>query len=251
MRTLAALLVTLLVAPAAPAQAAPPRIVLEPGSSPPGQLVTVRGSGFCAASGCSKVEVQIAGVPVGADVSVSASGTFTVRGEVPGGRTGEVGVTAVQRLVDGSELTAFALLDVIARLQPTTKPKPKETAPTETSPAESGPAPREPDKNEPSTTEPAGTTTERETATEPTTPTTTEPAPTTTEPAPTTTEPAPTTPSSATNETPTDEDGLEAAAEAADSGGRTWQWLAPLGALLLGAAGLVGLARLRRSRQSR
>ena len=119
---------------APPATPAPPALIsVNPASGIPGQAATVRGRGFCASAGCSPVLIAIYGVTVAQNIRVSRTGTFSYRIRVPGGATGEVGVTATQDLADGSQLEALANFEYLVRGTPprpksqTTRAKPKRT----------------------------------------------------------------------------------------------------------------------------
>jgi len=101
-----------------------PVVAVDPATATPGQHVTVRGSGFCGTAACGRVSVQIYGLIAADDIRVSPRGTFTARVRVPGGPpTGEVGLTAMQRAADGSELRAITVIELVVRAKAKAKPK--------------------------------------------------------------------------------------------------------------------------------
>jgi len=236
MRVLLLLAVGVAVLARAPAVLAAPRLTLDPTSSPPGRLVTVSGSGFCAAAGCSGVTIQIYGAPLATGVPVSRTGRFVRRVRVPGGpEAGETGVVAIQHLPNGRDATAIAFLTVILRTQPPT-PTPTTTVTLPTSTASPPP------------TRPPGAT-----APQPAPGTTTSPPPRTTRTG-TETEPSPepsTVPvtTARTTATATAAEAAGATTAAGGDGGAPWAWLAVLAAVgLLAAAGGWAVTRARRAR---
>jgi len=101
-----------------------PVVAVDPPSATPGQKVTVRGSGFCGTAACGRVSVEIYGLIAANAIRVSPRGTFTHRVRVPGGPpTGEVGLTAMQRAADGSELRAITVIELVVRAKAKAKPK--------------------------------------------------------------------------------------------------------------------------------
>jgi hypothetical protein len=99
-----------------------PVVAVDPASATPGQKVTVRGSGFCGTAACGRVSVEIYGLIAADDIRVSPRGTFTARVRVPGGPpTGEVGLTAMQRAADGSELRAITVIELVVRAKAKSK----------------------------------------------------------------------------------------------------------------------------------
>lgn len=86
-----------------------------PASGPPGKLVTVRGSGFCAATKCGRVLIQFGSKVVARGIRVSTRGTFVRRRiQVPGGMvSGQVSVIASQRLANGRRRQTATLFELI------------------------------------------------------------------------------------------------------------------------------------------
>ncbi len=121
-------------APAAAAGAA--AISVDPASGPPGQLVTVRGTGFCASGGCGRVRIQVSTVVVADGIRVSQGGSFTrTRVRIPGGVTpGDVAVIASQRLGTGRLRETLGTFEVLV----VGSPGHTRTTTTETT-SESGP----------------------------------------------------------------------------------------------------------------
>jgi hypothetical protein len=197
------------VAPAAAAGVA--AISIDPASGPPGQLVTVRGTGFCASGGCGRVRIQVSTVVVADGIRVSPGGSFRrTRVPIPGGVTpGDVAVIASQRLATGRRRETLATFEVLVL----GSPRHTRTTTTETT-SESGP------------TRPPGTTSGTSTEGRRTTPKQTAPTPTETKRAET-----------------------NAAARAGDDGGlRGLWWALAAGALALAAVGAALLLRARRGR---
>lgn len=199
---------------------AAPAVELRPPSSPPGRLVTVIGQGFCAEPGCSRVSIQIAGVPVATGVAVSPSGSFTRRVRVPGVTSpGPTGVVVVQRLADGTESTVIEPLNIELRLRRPPKPKPTPstaTATTETQAPEASKVTTSPGGTRPSP--PAGTTTAAGDATG--------------------TEPQ------------ADDAAMVSAGDEDDGGGHSWTWVAALAGAAAIAAGAAAIWARRRRRLS-
>jgi hypothetical protein len=233
MRVLLLLAVGAAVLARAPAVLAAPRLTLDPTSSPPGRLVTVSGSGFCSAAGCSGVTIQIYGAPLATGVRVSRTGRFVRRVRVPGGpEAGETGVVAIQHLPNGRDATAIAFLTVILRTQPPTPtPTTTVTLPTSTaSPPPTRPPATTASQSAPGTTSPPPRTTRAGTETEPS------PEPSTV-------------PVTTAHATATAAEAAGATTAAGGDGGAPWAWLAVLAAVgLLAAAGGWAVTRARRAR---
>lgn len=92
----------------APAAALRPSLRLDPLMAGPGATVTAEGSGFCAAPGCSPVEISAGTLLLAEEVEVGADGTFEAFFVAPS--PGEYEVVASQRTGEGRGLRAAELL---------------------------------------------------------------------------------------------------------------------------------------------
>lgn len=105
-----------LAASAASAAVHSPALLLNPIYGTPGTTVTAQGSGFCAASACSPVTIEFAGVVVASGITVSADGTIRATFHVPGGTPpGQLPVVASQTLENGSSSSAYSYFTVTIR----------------------------------------------------------------------------------------------------------------------------------------
>ena len=124
----------ILVASASPAAASGPRIAVTPSQPVPGQQVTIRGAGFCAAP-CSPISVTVDGSVAAGNVLVATDGTFDVQVTLaPVAGTTTVAVS--QTDAGGTARAAMASIRVVAADQAV---EPQQTSPATTStPAQSG-----------------------------------------------------------------------------------------------------------------
>jgi hypothetical protein len=99
-----------------------PVVQISPPSGPPGTIIKVTGSGFCAAP-CEPVHIFVGPAPVGDDVPITADGRFGVEVQVPEGiRQGEQPVVAVQHDTNGADLLGRTVFMVT--LAPPTRVQP-------------------------------------------------------------------------------------------------------------------------------
>jgi hypothetical protein len=128
------------------AYAVGPVVQISPQTGPPGTIIRVAGTGFCAAP-CGPVRIAVGSFPVGDEVPITLDGRFGVEVRVPEtAREGEVPVVASQRDANGVELvgrTVFVvMLGAPTRVQPPVGPSgvTVSTLPQSPSTASSAPA---------------------------------------------------------------------------------------------------------------
>jgi len=104
------------------AEAAGPRITLNPTQGTPATVVQVKGTGFCGSASCSQAQVVFQGTPVATGIVVASDGTFTASFQPSAGPPGWKTVVGQQKDASGAWITSTPAAFYLVLAPPTPTP---------------------------------------------------------------------------------------------------------------------------------